>query len=155
MQVLIVEDSAFNAFCLRRLLESEVTPTVVTIVHDSQAAMSYVNNNVPDMVIIDGDLGATEAPYCNGPALTESLLQQYPYLPIIAWSDSETMREDFAVAFMRHDRLLNEYNIWAKVVARDLIRKTWSYYFGEPMKDQNAIFSYNQANTGLVSAVLP
>lgn len=143
-RILIVEDSAFNAFCLRRLLESEVTSVIVTIAHDSLAAMSYVNNNVPDMVIIDGDLGATDAPYCNGPALTETLLQQYPYLPIIAWSDSETMREDFAVAFMRHNKHLDKYSIWTKVVARDLIRKTWSYYFGELINEQNAFFSYNQ-----------
>ncbi|CEG55603.1 response regulator [Legionella fallonii] len=151
MRVLIVEDSAFNAFCLRRLLESEVTSVMVTIVHDSQAAMSSVNNSLPDIVIIDGDLGATDKPYCNGPELTETLLQKNPYLPIIAWSDSDTMREDFASAFMRHNRLLNEYNIWTKVVGRELICKTWAYYFDEFMSGQNAAFADNQANAGLIS----
>lgn len=139
-RILIVEDSAFNAFCLRRLLESEVRSAIVTIAHDSQVAWSYVNNNVPDLVIIDGDLGA-DAPYCNGPELTESLLQYYPYLPIIAWSDSESMREDFAAIFQRHNKQRNEYSMWAKVVARELIGRTWSYYFGEIKNEQNNFFS--------------
>lgn len=72
MRVLIVEDSAFNAFCLRRLLESVVASISVTIVNNSQAALSFVNNYCPDIVIVDGDLGASpDEMNCNGPSLQE------------------------------------------------------------------------------------
>lgn len=148
MRILIVEDNAFNAFCLRRLLESMVTSISVTIVNNSQAAMSYINSNLPDMVVVDGDLGTTNELHCNGPEFADALLQIYPHLPVIAWSDSESMREAFAVVFNQHNKFLNEYNSWTKVVGLDRICKTWAYYFGEFMAGQNAEFSYHQSNVG-------
>lgn len=146
MRVLIVEDNAFNAFCLRRLLESVVTSVTVTIVNNSQDAMHIINNNLPNMVVVDGDLGASDGTYCNGPELINTLLQKYPHLPIIAWSDSAQMREAFAAVFHQHDKLLNEYNSWTKVISLERICKTWAYYFGEFMGGQNAAFSYHEFN---------
>lgn len=148
MRVLIVEDNAFNAFCLRRLLESVVTSVSVTIVNNSQTAMSHINNNLPDMVVVDGNLGATDGLHCNGPALTKVLLQKYPYLPIIAWTDSESMREAFAVVFNQYNKPLNEYNMWTKVISIERICKTWAYYFGEFMGGQNPAFAYQQSTAG-------
>ena len=142
MKVLIVEDSAFNAFCLRRLLESVVTQVSVTIVNNSQAALSVINSNSPDMVVIDGDLGVTsDDQCCNGPELADILIQKYPNLPLIAWSDSEYMREAFSLVFKRHNHQLNEYNTWTKVISLDRICKTWAYYFGEFMGGQAEAFS--------------
>ncbi|MDI1352503.1 MAG: response regulator, partial [bacterium] len=94
MRVLIVEDNAFNAFCLRRLLESVMTFGTVTIVNNSRAALSLINNYSPDLVIIDGDLGAfNDGLHCNGPELATIILGKYPHLPLIAWSDSIELRE--------------------------------------------------------------
>lgn len=141
MRILIVEDNAFNAFCLRRLLESVVTSVSVTIVNNSQAALCHIDNNSFDMVVIDGDLGAaSDKAYCNGPDLAHLILQKNPLLPIIAWSDSESMREAFALVFKQYDRLYNEYNCWTKVISLERICKTWAYYFGEFMGGQSAAF---------------
>lgn len=142
MRVLIVEDNAFNAFCLRRLLESVVTSISVTIVNNSQAALSFMNNYCPDIVVMDGDLGASnDEVNCNGPELAGILMQKYPQLPIIAWSDSDIMREDFIQVFKNYGRLLNEYNTWTKVIGLERICKTWTYYFSEFMICQNPAFA--------------
>ncbi|HDV5711164.1 TPA: response regulator [Legionella pneumophila] len=142
MRVLIVEDSAFNAFCLRRLLESVVASISVTIVNNSQAALSFANNYCPDIVVVDGDLGASpDEMNCNGPELAGILLQKYPQLPIVAWSDSDAMREDFIKVFKSHGLFLNEYNTWPKVIGLERIHKTWAYYFGEFIGGQNPSFA--------------
>lgn len=147
MRVLIVEDNAFNAFCLRRLLESVTTSLEVTIVNNSQAALLYVANNIPDLVIVDGDLGALNAElHCNGPQLSRLILKKYPHLPLIAWSDSDVMRQDFAVVFEQFDRPYNEYNSWTKVISLERICKTWAYYFGEFMGGQNAAYTNYQSS---------
>ncbi|KGP62999.1 histidine kinase [Legionella norrlandica] len=142
MRVLIIEDNAFNAFCLRRLVESVIASVSVTIVNNSHAALSFINSHCPDIVVIDGDLGAmNDEMNCNGPELAGILLKKYPQLPIIAWSDSDTMREDFTKVFKTHGKLLNEYNSWAKVIGQERIYKTWAYYFGEFMIGQNSAFT--------------
>ena len=142
MRVLIVEDNAFNAFCLRRLLESVVTSVSVAIVNNSQSALSLIHSSSPDMIVIDGDLGAlNDGVYCNGPELASVVLQKYPHLPLIAWSDSEVMKEAFAHVFKRHNKPYNEYNNWTKVISHERICKTWAYYFGDFMGGQNAAFS--------------
>lgn len=142
MRVLIVEDNAFNAFCLRRLLESMVANISVTIVNNSQAALTQFNTGYPDMVVIDGDLGASHSELLsNGPELADILLQKFPHLPVIAWTDSDLMREAFALVFKKHDKLFNEYNTWTKVISQERICKTWAFYFGEFMGGQSAAFS--------------
>ncbi len=141
MRILIVEDNAFNAFCLRRLLESVVSTVTVTIVSNSLEALPLINNNLPDMVVIDGDLGAANDEYCcNGPELANLLLQKFPHLPLIAWSDSELMREAFFRVFNKHRQPLNEYNSWTKAISLDRIFKTWAYYFGHFMAGQSEAF---------------
>lgn len=142
MRILIVEDNAFNAYCLRRLLESVVAQVTVTIVNNSNAALSLVNSTSPDLVVIDGDLGATrDDQFCNGPELANTLMQKYPNLPLIAWSDSEYMREAFSVVFKQNNHTLNEYNSWTKVISLERICKTWAYYFGEFMGGQSDAFA--------------
>ncbi len=148
MRVLIVEDNAFNAFCLRRLLESVVTSVSVSIVNNSQAAVSHINGNLPDMVVVDGDLGAIDELHCNGPELVNILLRRHPYLPIIAWSDSESMRDAFAVVFNQYNKPLNEYNTWTKVIGIERICKTWAYYFGAFMGGQNPAFTDQKSTAG-------
>ncbi|KTD76611.1 response regulator [Legionella waltersii] len=141
MHVLIVEDNAFNAFCLRRLLESLVEPISVTIVNNSQAALAFIENQGTDVVIMDGDLGPDkDANHCNGPELAEILLNTYPNLPIVAWTDSDSMREAFSSVFIRNGSPLNEYNSWTKSIQLERICKTWAYYFGEFMASQNSAF---------------
>lgn len=154
MRVLIVEDNAFNAFCLRRLLESMSTSLLVTIVNNSQAALSAMQINVPDIVIIDGELGAHDGIHCNGPALADAIFQKFPHVPLIAWSDSIVMREAFSTIFKQYNRPFNEHSSWTKVISLERIRKTWAYHFEGFMGGQSNSFSYhsglpsNSANAG-------
>ena len=142
MRVLIVEDNAFNAYCLRRLLESASSSIAVTIVSNSQAALSLIYTNMPDLVVIDGDLNAVGDSQCNGPELADILLQKFPHLPLIAWSDSEPMLHAFAQSFKSHGRPFNEYNSWLKMISAERILKTWIYHFGAFFGDQTASLSY-------------
>ena len=48
-----------------------------------------MNDQLPDLVIIDGDLGAKDGIHCNGPALADTILRTVPQVPIIAWSDCD------------------------------------------------------------------
>lgn len=157
MRVLIVEDNAFNAYCLRRLLES-VAPTVnVIVVNNSKAALAQVSYALPDMMVIDGDLGASnDVLYFNGPELAHILLEKNPQLPLIAWSASETMHQSFAKVFQHHAIPLTEYNNWSKGITQEHIDKTWSHYFGTTdrsgkatssyLRQKNRAFDRNQAN---------
>jgi CheY-like chemotaxis protein len=149
MRVLIVEDNAFNAFCLRRLLESAVASISVTIVHNSKAALSQVNHHAPDMVVIDGDLEASnDGTQCNGPELAHILLQKYPDLPLIAWSNSDSMRVVFMHVFKHHDKPINEYNTWNKLISVEHISKTWNHYFSEFINRPNAPYFAQLSNCG-------
>ncbi|TAL58566.1 MAG: response regulator [Legionella sp.] len=139
MRVLIVEDNAFNAFCLRRLLESTIAMLSVTIVSNSQAALTLMQQQLPDLVIIDGDLGQVSEIQYNGPILADILIQKYPQLPIIAWSNSASMVQAFAHVFKHHQRSLNQYNCWSKMVNAESILQTWTHYFGESMSDNKAL----------------
>jgi len=144
MRVLIVEDNEFNAFCLRRLLESVMTSGRVTVVNNSNAALSLFYSHPFDLVIIDGGLGAVRGngTYCNGPELAQILLYKYPHLPLIAWTDSEPMRHAFAETFKQHDRPLNDFTLWNKTVPVETICKAWTYYFAEFLGGQSTV--YNQ-----------
>lgn len=139
MRVLIVEDNAFNAFCLRRLLESVLNNLNVCIAATSDAALTQLENNHYDLLILDGDLG--EEAYGNGPELANRIMSQFPELPIIVWSDTESMRTLFAKVFQKHNQFMNEYNTWNKTISLDHICKTWAYYFGAFMGGQQSAFS--------------
>ncbi|VEB33873.1 response regulator [Legionella cherrii] len=123
MRVLIIEDNAFNAFCLSRLLESVIASVSIDVVSNSQDALSCIDTHVPDLVIIDGELNLIDELSTHGPQLAAVILQKYPHLPIIAWSDSEFMRSAFAKVFIQSNRLVNEYNTWTKTVNPECIQK--------------------------------
>ncbi len=142
MRVLIIEDSAFNALCLSRLLESVITSVSVAVVSNSQDALSFINTHVPDLVIIDGELNLINESSTHGPQLAAVILQKYPHLPLISWSDSEFMRGAFAKVFIQHNRLVNEYNTWAKTLSAECIQKTWAYYFDESLGKKQQVFSH-------------
>jgi CheY-like chemotaxis protein len=138
MRILIIEDNAFNVFCLSRLLESVITSVLINFVSNSQDALSYIDAYHPNLVIIDGELTIADETGTNGPQLAASILQKYPQLPVIAWSDSELMREAFTQVFRQNNRLVNEYNTWAKNVNSVLIQKTWTYYFGKLSREKTS-----------------
>lgn len=128
MRVLIVEDNAFNAFCLTRLLESVYQQQVqIIVVNDSLSALNYLAQNNVALVILDGDLGVSDGVNCNGPALADAIWSNDPQLPIVAWSDSDSMRSAFAEVFKRYNQLLNEYTCWTKVVSQERIRQSLAY----------------------------
>lgn len=133
MRVLIIEDNEFNAFCLKRLLESVITRGSVSIANNSNAALALFYSHPFDLVIIDGDLGATRAngAYCNGPELAQILLYKYPQLALVAWTDSQQMRQEFSQVFQQDERAFNEFSLWNKTVTVETICKTWTHYFSE------------------------
>lgn len=131
MNVLIIEDNAFNAFCLSRILETVIPSVSVTVENNSQDALSAIENHVPDLVILDGELNLINELSTHGPQLAAILLQKHPHLPLIAWSDSEFMRGAFTKIFIQNNRIVNEYNTWSKTVGPNDIRKTVDYYFDE------------------------
>ncbi len=131
MRVLIVEDAAFNAFCLCRVLELAIPFLFVTVVPNSVRALAWLKENTPDLVIVDGDLGATDGQYCNGPALAHEMLNSNNTLSLIAWTDSKVMCEAFATVFSQHGRFMNQCNSWPKLVSEERVRETVSYYFGD------------------------
>ncbi|KTD07596.1 response regulator [Legionella jamestowniensis] len=145
MRVLIVEDNAFNAFCLTRLLTMVNKHIQTTVVGDSLSALHYIAQNEVAFIVMDGDLGATDGVYCNGPALAETIWQQTPQLPIVAWSDSELMRKAFSDIFRQYNKPLNDFNCWTKVVSQERIRQSLPYllaqhgdsYFPENQRSKN------------------
>ncbi len=149
MRVLIIEDNDFNAFCLRRLLESVMTGGSVTVANNSNAALSLFYSHPFDLVIIDGDLGAVRGTgaHCNGPELAQILLYKYPHLALVAWTDSQQLRQEFSHIFKQHERVLNELSVWNKTVTVETICKTWTYYFSEFIGGQTAV--YNKYNSAL------
>ncbi|WP_454784746.1 response regulator [Legionella sp. WA2024007413] len=142
MRVLIIEDNVFNAFCLSRLLESVSAPISIDVVSNSQDALSFIDTHAPDLVIIDGELNLIDEFSTHGPQLAAVILQKYPHLPLIAWSDSEFMRGAFAKVFIQYNRLVNEYNTWTKTVNQTCIEKTWAYYFDDSIGKKQPAFSH-------------
>ncbi|KTD18031.1 response regulator [Legionella jordanis] len=141
MRVLIVEDNAFNAFCLTRLLTISNKQIQPIVVENSIQALSYLEENDASFVIMDGDLGASDGIYCNGPALVEMIWQQHPSIAIVVWSDSESMRHAFEDVFRKYNKPLNDYTCWTKVVSQERIRQSLTYLTGE---SSNSFFLENQ-----------
>ncbi|KTC76987.1 response regulator [Legionella brunensis] len=131
MRVLIVEDNAFNAFCLTRLLTAVNKQIQVIVVGDSLSTLNYLAENDASFIIMDGDLGASDGLYCNGPALAEVIWQKNPELPIVAWSDSENMRRAFIDVFKQYNKPFNEYSCWTKVVSQERIRQSLPYLLAQ------------------------
>ena len=131
MQVLIVEDNVFNAFCLSRIFEVTYKQVQVTVANKSHTAMKQFEKISPALVILDGDLGADKGRSWNGPALADILWEKYPHVPVVAWTDCEQMRSNFADVFKRHNKAINEYNNWAKVVCPIHIHQSIAYLTAE------------------------
>ncbi|KTD33781.1 two component sensor and regulator histidine kinase response regulator [Legionella nautarum] len=124
MRILIVEDNAFNAFCLSRLLETINKQIKLKLVNDSLSALCYLAQYEVALIILDGDLGASDGVKCNGPALADVIWLNHPSIPIIAWSDSEEMRTAFSAVFRKHNKEFNDYSCWKKEVKVDLIQQS-------------------------------
>ncbi|KTD45765.1 two component sensor and regulator histidine kinase response regulator [Legionella rubrilucens] len=127
MRVLIVEDNAFNAFCLTRLLQSVQPSVQVTVVNDSLSALNVIESDEMSLVIVDGDLGASDGLLCNGPALADALWELKPSLPVIAWTDSEMMRSAFAETFKQQQKCFNDIYCWPKIVSQERISLALNY----------------------------
>ncbi|MDI9819005.1 MULTISPECIES: response regulator [unclassified Legionella] len=126
MRVLIVEDNAFNAFCLSRLLLTVDKQIQVLLAKDSLSALSYVTGNKPSLVILDGDLGASDGLRCNGPALADMIWQANPNLPVVAWSNSDSMRSAFIEVFRQYNKPFNECSYWPKIVSQERVQQSLS-----------------------------
>lgn len=122
MLFLIVEDNHFNAFCLSRILTATLPQCQVRIAADSTTALSLIALEAFDAVILDGNLGAGDGMNCNGPALADTIWQQYPWMTIVAWSDAAAMRHAFAEVFMRHNKIFNGQVCWPKIVGEQRIQ---------------------------------
>lgn len=148
MRVLIIEDNEFNAFCLRRLLESALPDGNISIANNSNAALSLFYAHPFDLVILDGDLGAARAngAYCNGPELAQLLLSKYPQIALVAWTDSQLMRQEFSLVFKQFQRQLNELSLWNKTVTTESIYKTWRHHFGELLGEPSVLYSRHPQN---------
>lgn len=131
MRVLIVEDNAFNAFCLTRLLTTVNKQIQITVVNDSLAALAYLAENDVSFVVVDGDLGVVDGLNCNGPSLAELIWQNQPNMPLIAWTDSDTTRRAFIEIFKQYNKPINEYTCWTKVVSQDRIRQSLTYLLAQ------------------------
>ncbi len=131
MRVLLVEDNSFNGYCLQRLLETAIANIKVSVVQNSAAAIAAVEKQVPDLIILDGDLGISDGLNCNGPALADTLWKQHPHIQIIAWTDSDNMQQAFSSVFKQHGKPFNSYSAWTKVVSQEKIRKSLRYYCGQ------------------------
>ena len=108
MHALIVEDNAFNAFCLTRLLQDAYPDIEVSVVDGSLSAYNFLCKRHPSLVILDGELRNDEEWPNNGPALAQLIWSQWPELPIIGWTNSEVMQQAFDDVFKRHKRIFNE-----------------------------------------------
>ena len=150
MRVLIIEDNEFNAFCLRRLLESVITLGTVTLVNNSNAALALFYSHPFDLVIIDGDLGAarSQGAYCNGPELAQILLHKYPQTTLVVWTDSQQLRQEFSAIFNQYDRQLDYFSLWNKTVSMEFIYKTFSHFFPDLMGHPIPRYKYFSSSLG-------
>lgn len=87
--VLIVEDEFLIAWDIKELLEE--LDFSVHIVKDYLAAINYINNKKPDIVIIDVYLGVGNS----GIDLGKQLLQEYniPFIYLTSYNDAKTVEE--------------------------------------------------------------
>lgn len=133
MHILIVEDNAFNAFCLSGLLQATHQRITISVVSNSVNALEFLKKHSPFLIILDGDLRAHDELHCNGPALADSIWTLNPRASIIAWTDSDLMRQAFAKTFNQHNKPFTEHHCWTKIVSRERIIQSLSHI----LKDQN------------------
>jgi len=128
MHVLIIEDNAFNAFCLTRLLQAAYNQIQVTVVNNSIEALDLLQQQTPSLIILDGDLRVSDELHCNGPALADLIWSNWLNVSIIAWTNSELMRQAFAEIFKQYNRPFNENHCWQKIVSQKRILQSLAYF---------------------------
>lgn len=122
MRVLVVEDDAFNAFCLQRVLQLAFLDCQVELAHNSAIALQHLSHTSYDLLVLDGDLGVMEEDkLCNGPALLDKLWQEKPRQKAVAWSDSSRMLQEFRSVFHRHGREFTQSCCWPKTITAQKI----------------------------------
>lgn len=121
MHVLIVEDNAFNAFCLTRLLQASCQHIKVSVVDNSAKAYNFFLEQTPSFVILDGCLSARDRLNAHGPILADLIWTAWPKMPVIAWTNCDTMRQTFNDVFKKHKKSFNEIYCWSKVVSQTCI----------------------------------
>ncbi len=114
MRVLMVEDSAFNAFCLAQLLENICPGVEALIAKNSLDAIHFMDTSIPDLIVLDGNLEALDSNQCNGPALADFIWRQHPYMPIVAWTSHDEMVKKFKDVFFAHHKPFNDLTCWPK-----------------------------------------
>jgi CheY-like chemotaxis protein len=145
MQLLIVEDNPFNAHCLRRLLEGISRDYQITIVNHSVDALFKLAQQSYDCVILDGHLNDNRTnKACDGPELARILLQSYPAMPIIAWTDALEMSNEFAAVFKAYGKEKTGQFFWPKLPSTEQITADLQFIDYMPNK-QSPSFAY-QAN---------
>ncbi len=114
MDILIVEDSRFNAFCLKELILQAIYPEPsVSLAHDSASAITLLNQQSYSFLILDGDLGAS-SPEGNGPALAAKIFSNDEYkCAIIPWTNSNILQRAFKHVFEQYQK---PFLCWPKIV---------------------------------------
>jgi two-component system chemotaxis response regulator CheB len=94
INVLVADDSKVSRMQLVHLLESDPQIHVIGAVNDGQAALDFVNENTPDVVLMD-----IHMPHLDGFAATRRIMETHP-LPIIictATADPKEVATTFRV----------------------------------------------------------
>jgi two-component system chemotaxis response regulator CheB len=87
IDVLVVEDSITVRLFLTHLLESDPQIRVIGAVHDGQAALDFVRNTRPDVVVMD-----IHMPRLDGFEATRLMMESHP-VPIIICSATANIRD--------------------------------------------------------------
>lgn len=127
MHVLIVEDNAFNAFCLTRLLQASCQHIKVSVVNNSVNAYNFFLDQVPSFVVLDGCLSVHDEQHAHGPVLADLIWTAWPKMPVIAWTNCDTTRQTFDAVFKKHKKNFNDIYCWSKVVSQTSIAKSLAY----------------------------
>ncbi len=128
MHILIVDDNAFGAYCLSRLLSLVSSEVSISIVHDSEKALVAIEEKQPDWLILDGDLHAGDGIHCNGPALLDCIWTLHPDLSVVIWTDSDVMRKGFSEVFSRYNKPFTDDFNWPKMVKQSRIRRLFQIH---------------------------
>lgn len=139
MHILLVDDHALNEFIMTHLLQMALPIQIkIKAVTNSKDALDNIASCHFDLVILDGDLGVCTGSNMNGPALAAAIWQKKENIPIIAWSDSVTMRAQFDEVFASYGKNLSFYNCWPKKVSVDFIEESMEHLKIEEDKRSNS-----------------
>lgn len=135
MRVLVVEDNRLNAYFLTRLLGTLPFDLDVKVVSNSFEALQYLECTYYDLIILDGDLGASGNHTVNGPILADMIWQKNSEQALVSWTDNPSMKCDFAKVFSKHSKLFCENTNWPKSVTTQRL----SAYFSNLTSNTNYV----------------